>query len=326
MSTVALDKHLAVFADFFADDDITDIIVNRPGEVWIEKNGQFDVVQRSGLSFDALRGLADLVATHTRQALDAQHPCLSATLPNGSRVQFVIPASCPADHVYLVIRRHRMIDLTLEDYQAAGIFDPVDDLPPSQINPWPELRQMQADHDVAGVIRYAMENRITLLISGATGTGKTALLNTCLKYIPLDERLICIEDSREVKPPQRNVMYLLYSRGNQGLSNVGARELLEASLRLRPDRILFQELRGSEEANAFLRAINSGHHGSIATVHASSSPLAYEQIALMVMQSGIALTLDQIIRYVKGLIPIVLQYDFVNGKRRITEIYIDENR
>ena len=168
-----------------------------------------------------------------------------------------------------------------------------------------------------------IKNKVTFIVSGGTSTGKTTFINACLAEIPENERLVIIEDARELFLAQSNIAHLLYSRGGQGLSTAGAQDLLEASLRLRPDRIILGELRGVEAAS-FLRAINTGHEGSMSSVHADTPQLAYEQIALMVMQAGLGLERAEIIEYIKDIIPIVVQLKRgLDGQRVISEIYYD---
>jgi type IV secretion system protein VirB11 len=146
-------------------------------------------------------------------------------------------------------------------------------------------------------------------------------LNACLQEIPDQERLVTVEDAREVRVRQPNRVHLLSSRGGQGRAQVTPQQLIEASLRLRPDRIIMGELRGVE-AFAFLRAINTGHPGSIATIHADSPHMAFEQVALMVLQADLGMTRPQILDYVRQVIPIVLQLQRGEaGKRYVSEIY-----
>jgi len=145
-------------------------------------------------------------------------------------------------------------------------------------------------------------------------------LNAILKEIEPHERIVTIEDTPEVMPPQKNHVSLLASKGDQGQSKVTIQDLLEASLRFRPDRILLGELRG-KEAYSFLRAVNTGHPGSITTIHADTPQGALEQICLMVMQANLGLTHDQIMAYISSIIDVVIQLKRIGGKRIISEIW-----
>ena len=159
-------------------------------------------------------------------------------------------------------------------------------------------------------------------MSGGTSSGKTTFLNAMLKEVPADERILTIEDTREVKPPQPNFLPLLASKGGQGLANVTIESLLQAAMRLRPDRIFLGEIRGAE-AYSFLRAINTGHPGSISTVHADSPAGAFEQLSLMVMQAGLGLRKEEILDYIKTVLPIVIQQSRRGGWRGTSAIYFN---
>jgi type IV secretion system protein VirB11 len=177
------------------------------------------------------------------------------------------------------------------------------------------LAELIRKHRYREFLEAALRAKKNILISAGTSAGKTTFLNACLKGISTEERIITIEDTREVTPPQPNRLHLLASRGGQGRAKVTPQQLLEASLRLRPDRIILGELRGAE-AFTFLRAINSGHPGSITTIHADSPRLAVEQLALMVMQADLGMERPQILEYVKSIIPIVIQLRRDNQGRR----------
>ncbi|MFO1246640.1 MAG: ATPase, T2SS/T4P/T4SS family [Alphaproteobacteria bacterium] len=164
-----------------------------------------------------------------------------------------------------------------------------------------------------------MRAKKTIVISGGTSTGKTTLLNALVREIDTNERLLVIEDAPEVRLDRPNAVGLIAVRGDQGEAQVDADDLLRASLRMRPDRILLGELRG-KEAFAFLRAVNSGHPGSITTVHADSPEGAIDQIALLAMTSGLDLGWSRIQTYVRQVIDVIVQLDRANGKRRVSDI------
>ena len=306
--SVYLDAYLAPFQEWLACETVTEILVNRPGEVWIEDARNLGMQRISTPAIDdaLLQRLAEQVARVSHQGVNREHPLLAATLPDGSRIQLCGPPATRR-HWSLAIRRHRLINLRLDDYDR-GPIAPVRaaKLPDPQANPIAFLRE-------------AIRNRQTILISGGTSTGKTTFLNAMLGEIPPEERVILVEDTAELKLPSSNGVGLIAVKGELGEAKVSADDLLQAALRLRPDRIVLGELRGLETVS-FLRAINTGHPGSFSTVHANSPKGALEQIALMAMQTGIGMGRRETIDYAASVIDIIVQLDRVDGKRGIAEI------
>ena len=171
-------------------------------------------------------------------------------------------------------------------------------------------------------LEHSVLSKKNIIISGGTSTGKTTFTNAMLKSIPEDERLITCEDAREIDLKDHpNRLHLLASKGGQGRAKVTIQDLIEACLRLRPDRIIVGELRGAE-AFSFLRAINTGHPGSISTLHADTPQMAIEQLKLMVMQAGLGLPPDQVREYILHVIDAVVQLKRgAKGRRYVSEIY-----
>lgn len=171
-------------------------------------------------------------------------------------------------------------------------------------------------------LTHAIKSKKNIIISGGTSTGKTTFTNAALLAIPEHERLITVEDAREISLPNHpNKIHLLASKGGQGRAKVTTQDLIEACLRLRPDRIIVGELRGTE-AFSFLRAINTGHPGSISTLHADTPTMALEQLKLMVMQAGLGMPPAEIKQYIISVIDIVVQLKRGDGGRRyISEVY-----
>ena len=325
--SAALRTHLRPLERWFQAQGVTEVSVNGPGEVWIARQGEPYMERHSSpdLTDEILVALAHQVATSTEQEVSREKPLLSAELPNGYRAQFVLPPASGRS-VALSIRRPAVLDLGLADYKRSGGFDLTNRITGAEEQVERHLREAYAARDFASFLGTAVRARKNILISAGTDTGKTTLLNALLKEIPAGERLVIIEDARELRPPQANVVRLFYSRGEQGLARAGAQELCEATLRLRPDRILLGELRG-KEAFTYLRTINSGHPGSITTIHSDSPALAFEQLALMVMQGFPAIDKSLVIEYVRSIIPIVVQAKRSGGRRFVSEIwYADADR
>ncbi len=310
-----LKAYLAPFAPWLERADVTDILVNQPGEVWIETATQgLHRHPAPDLTEPTLTRLARQIAASTHQGVSREHPLLSAALADGSRVQVIAPPATRKG-VVLAIRRHAIADLSLADLSQAGLFRASP--PPGEGDA--ALRNLLKSGDKAGFLKAAVRRRKTMVISGGTGSGKTTLLNALLKEIEPAERLVVIEDAAEVKLDRDNAVGLLAVRGDQGEARVDADDLLTAALRLRPDRILLGELRG-REAFAFLRAVNTGHPGSITTVHADSPSGAFDQIALLALTSGVNLTFEMASAYVRQVVDVVVQISRGEGGRVVTDI------
>lgn len=299
--------------------DVTDLYVNRPGEIWAETlGGGIERHDLPDLSETILTKLVEQVAAWSHQGINRAQPLLSASLPDGSRIQAIAPPATRGP-MALAIRKHVAADLSLDDYAAEGAFDDavVGKRTDRRIDT--VLAEMRDRGDVPGLLRMAIRARRNILVSGGTSTGKTTFLNALIREIPTSERLITIEDTPELQVGHPNAVGLVAVRGGLGEAQVSADDLVSASLRMRPDRILLGELRGPE-AYAFLRAINTGHPGSMTTVHADSAEGAIEQIALLILQSGTRLSRQDVQDYVRRSIGLFVQLDRVGGKRRVSEI------
>jgi type IV secretion system protein VirB11 len=320
--TVFLDRALGPIRPWLDDDQVVEICANGPGEVWVERFGQaaMECHPVPELTELAIRHLAERIAGHSGQSVNEEHPLLSAALPTGERFQGVMPPATTAGGAF-AIRKQVIKEMRLDDYRRLGSFEKVATVTEGELSDVD--RQLCAHLDAGRIenfIRLAVLNRYSILLSGGTSSGKTTFLNAILKEVPVEERIITIEDTREVNPIQRNYLPLVASKGDQGEARVTVETLLQASMRLRPDRIFLGEIRGAE-AYSFLRAINTGHPGSITTVHADSPAGAFEQLALMVMQAGLGLRRDEIVGYIKSVLPIVIQQTKVGGWRGTSAVY-----
>jgi type IV secretion system protein VirB11 len=318
---VFLQEFLRPFASWLAAPDVSEIVVNAPGEVWIERGGApaMELHILPELRAQHIEQLARQVAAFTSQAVNRETPLLSATLPGGERIQFALPPA--SEGGAFAIRRHIVRDLSLEEYAHAGGFESVQVVRSEGASEEDRrLRGLLEAGEPLVFLRAAVQARKNILLSGGTSSGKTTLLNALAKEIPGTERIVTIEDTRELRLAQPNRVHLVASKGDQGDARVGVRELLEASLRLRPDRILLGELRGAE-AYTFLRAINTGHPGSLSTLHADSPARAFEQLALMVLQAGLGLQRSEILAYVRSAIDVVVQVQrTAQGRRVVSEV------
>lgn len=317
---VYLRTYLAPLADMLERPDVTDVYINTPGEVWVETlGGQTERHQVPGLDTAVLTRLARQIAAHSHQGINREHPILSATLPGGERVQVVMPPATRGS-IAFAIRKHVSSDLALGDYVSSGAFERVVEAgaaAPASVDA--RLRELKDRGDIGGLLRAAVEGRRNILIAGGTSTGKTTFLNALIREIPAEERLIFIEDTPELLLRHNNAIGLLAARSALGEASVTAEDLLNASLRMRPDRIILGELRGPE-AFTFLRAVNTGHPGSMTTVHADSPDRAVEQIALLVLQGGTRLRRDDVLHYVRSTIDVFVQLSRDAGRRSVSEI------
>ena len=307
---------------------VTEVCVNRPGEAWTEGKHGWQKHAVDGLGYEHLRQLAKLIANSTNQKIDETTPLCSAALPSGERVQVVIPPATTAGCVSLTIRKPSKLRLTLEDYEAGGVFDQVTVGDRGDDRLENELGQLLAQRRIREFLTLAVQSHQNIVISGATGAGKTTIMKALVDLIPPHERLITIEDTPELDIiKQDNHVRLYFSKDGQGVSKATPKQLLECCLRLKPDRVLLAELR-SDEAFYYVRNINSGHPGSMTSVHATSPELAIEQLMLLVKESagGAHLSRDDIKQLLFMLVDIVIQFSRVEGERRVTGIYYDPKR
>jgi len=305
---VYLNAYLAPLEQWLAREDVTEILVNRPGEVWIEAAGQ-GMLRHAAPAIDDrhLQRLAEQVARVSHQGINRERPLLGAVLPDGARVQFVAPSATRA-HWAMAIRRHRMVELPLSAYDHGPL------PPPPTLAGVPDPAA-----DPVGFLHHAVQAKWTVLVSGGTSSGKTTFLNALLGAVPAEERVVVIEDTPEIRLRHANSLGLVAVKGEMGEAKVSTDDLLQASLRLRPDRIVVGELRGRETVS-FLRAINTGHPGSFSTIHASSPAGALEQLALMTMQAGLGLSRHDTLEYARTMIDVIVQLDRAQGQRGIRAI------
>jgi type IV secretion system protein VirB11 len=320
-SVTALDSYLLPIKQLLDQDGVNEVSINVPGEVWVEMKG--DMVRQDLPSFDLqhLKSLARLVAQSTEQRISEEEPLLSATLPNGFRIQIVFPPACEGSTVVISIRKPSVMQWSLDDYEKMGMFDTTLVGEVEDKNDLVLCKLLKLNR-IKDFLQRAVLYKKNIIISGGTSTGKTTFTNAMIRVIPHEERLITVEDAREISLLSHpNRAHLLASKGGQGRSKVTTQDLIEACLRLRPERIIVGELRGSE-AFSFLRAINTGHPGSISTLHADTPRMALEQLKMMVMQAGLGMTPSEITSYIHNVVDIVVQLKRGSkGRRYISEVY-----
>lgn len=324
----ALDLTLRALRPLLIDHDVTEICINSPGEAYVETREGWRCEPLPFASYEWCMSLAKLVANATHQRVDGESPLLSGSLPGGERIQIVLPPATTANTVAITIRRPADEVWTLDELTQRGLFRATRRAAESVDDAETELLRLLAERDYPRFMRLAVAARKNILVSGPTGSGKTTFTKALIREIPGEERLISIEDAKElVLDRHPNHVRLFYSKDGQGLANVTPRHLLECCLRMKPDRILLAELRG-EEAFDYLRNVNSGHPGSITSIHASSADLAFEQLTLLVKQSraGQELARSEIKQLLYLLIDVVVQFGVERRQRCIKEVWYDPAR
>jgi len=315
--------------DYMASPEVTEICINRPGELWIETRAGWERIEAPTLNFERARQFCTAVVneSNTGQRITDTDPVVSLTFPTGQRAQFVIPPACDAEKVSITIRLPSKHTKTLVQYDQDGFFDQIIEQTDVVSDHDRELLELRAQRNYAEFFKRAVLYKKNVVVSGATGSGKTTFMKALVNHIPDDERLVTIEDARELFISQPNAVHLLYSKGGQSASNVTAKSCMEACLRMKPDRIILAELRG-DESFYFIRNCASGHPGSITSCHAGSTSQTWDQLALMVKASaeGSGLEFAVIKRLLMMTIDIVVHIKAHAGRRYLTGIDYDPRR
>ncbi len=327
-SASALDLNLRALRPLLSRQDVTELCINQPGVAFLETHDGWRREAIPFADFDWCRRLAKLVANSTRQRVDEESPLLSASLPTGERIQIVLPPATTPECVAISIRRPSDQVWSIDELSASGIFRATRRASEALDTTETELMKLLDAEDYESFMRLAVVSRKNILVSGPTGSGKTTWTKALIREIPSEERLITIEDAQElVLDRHPNHVRLFYSKDDQGLARVTPKQLLESCLRMKPDRILLAELR-AEEAFDYLRNVNSGHPGSITSVHAASAELAFEQLVLLVKQSrgGQELPRADIKQLLYLLVDVVIQFGVERHQRFIKEVWFDPAR
>ncbi|MCE3254775.1 MAG: ptlH 2 [Rickettsiaceae bacterium] len=320
-SVAALDSYLLPLKQILDQEGVSEVSINRPGEVWVETRGEMARHELPAFDLEHLKSLARLIAQSTEQRISEEECLLSATLPAGYRVQIVFPPACEDGCVVMSIRKQSSLKWNLDEYEKLGAFNTTALKSAEDQNNIILLKLLELGR-IKDFLQRAVLYKKNIIVSGGTSTGKTTFTNAMLRAIPHNERLITVEDAREIDLNNHpNRAHLIASKGGQGRAQVNVQSLIESCLRLRPDRIIVGELRGSE-AFSFLRAINTGHPGSISTLHADTPQMAFEQLKLMVIQAGLGMSPAEIMNYIKNVVDIVVQLKRGEGGTRfVSEIY-----
>ncbi len=289
---------LGPLEELLADHSISDILVNGPRQVFIERDGQLALSSVTFRDDEHLLQVIDRIVSSVGRRIDEACPMVDARLSDGSRVNAIIPPLA-LDGPSLSIRRFGLNPITIDDLVAYGSITP----------------------EIVGFLSAAVKAKLNILIVGGTGSGKTTLLNTLSSFIPETDRLVTIEDAAELQLQQTHVVRLETRPPNiEGKGQVTSRDLLRNALRMRPDRIIIGEVRGAESLD-MLQAMNTGHEGSMTTVHANTTRDAVARIETMVGMAGVDLTLRGIRQQFASAIDlIVLVQRLTGGPRRVVRV------
>lgn len=317
---------------WMTDPGITEICVNRPGEVFIERASHWERHECPAMTLEHCSGLATAVAKFSgNQDISDSHPILSGMLPGEQRIQIVRPPACEAYTYAYTIRKPSKASHTLDDYEKAGFFQHVRPAASGLTAAEQQLKELHSSGDYLAFLRLAVKQEKNIVVAGETGSGKTTLMKALMREIPTEQRIITIEDTQELfLPDHPNHVHLFYPAAAKEDAEVNAASLLKSCLRMKPTRILLAELRSGETYD-FLNVAASGHAGSITSCHAGSCDLTFERLALMVQQNrqGRELPFDAIRRLLYLLVDVVVHVtnDVDGGRgRHITEIYYRPER
>lgn len=332
----SVEQLLLPLSPFLQLPGVTEVCVNEPGAVHVEQRAEWITYRVPELSFEHCLSLAVAIATYTNQDISAERPLLSATLPGGQRIQVVIPPACPRQRVSISIRLPSHTIKSLDEFESEGMFDRLLWRSRERYQRNENGRSRLADDDsrllecldrgdYGTFFHEAVRARKNIAIVGDTGSGKTTFMKTICQSIPLTDRLVTIEDVRELELPKHpNCVHLLYSKDGQGLANVTPASLIACTLRMKPDRVLLAELRGAE-AFDFLKLLTTGHAGSITSYHAQSCSLAIERFALMAREHPQAVTWNDatLYRLLSLTVDIIAHFAREGVRRYVSELYFD---
>lgn len=289
--------YLRPIQNLILDPEISEIMLNSPTEIFIEKQGVIEKVQGVTIPHDQLRVAVQNIARSLGDDISEEKPILDSRLPDGSRIAAVLPP-CSIHGITLTIRKFNTHSFTTDDLIRIGTITEA----------------------MASYLQNAIISRKNILISGGTGTGKTTLLNILADFIPDEDRLLVIEDTAEIHIRKPNLVRF-EARRQQGprIPAVTIRDLLKASLRHRPERTILGEIRG-EEAFDLLQALNTGHSGSLSTIHANSARQALSRLVSCVLQSGIELPYKAIKSSIADSIHLLIHIERLHARRYVNEI------
>jgi len=316
-----------LFQEFLEDDKINEICYNGTNIIFTQDYKSKWHKHIKNIEYKQIMAFANAVASFKKDKLEPKKPILSATLSDGERIQIVIPPVTKTDRVSITIRKPSKIRYTMKDYSEQGLFKEIVHLTENKINPVnAKLVKLFKESNYEDFIIESVKAGKNIIISGATGSGKTTFMKSLIDFIPSNERLITIEDTEEIIfEAHENYVQLFYPSEAKADDLITSASLLKSCLRMKPDRILLAELRGAETYD-FLNVVGSGHNGSMSSCHAGSVEETFTRLAYMVLKNkeGQKIPFNVIENNLKEVIDIVIHMSTHQGKRVITDIYFKE--
>ncbi|WP_297935019.1 ATPase, T2SS/T4P/T4SS family [uncultured Brevundimonas sp.] len=314
-----LNEALSAFGAVMDDPKLVEVCINPNGTVWVEKQGESHMIQADRRLFsNELNDLARRIAGAANETLGKARPLVAASITYKGRPIRAQVISQPAVSHGSAISLRFFSSLPLDEIELQFLHGAEYRVDDERRRRNTELRKLVRGADLETALRFCVQEKLNIILAGGTSTGKTVMLRKMLSFVPSLERIVTIEEAAELHPPQPNVVSLMASREEKVRT---PDELLTASLRLRPDRLIVGEVRG-KEAMTFLEAINTGHGGSMTTLHAESPQLALARLAIAGLKAQLPMTYQDMMSYIEGSIDVIIQTGRDDGRRGVAEFYL----
>lgn len=314
-----LDAYLAPLQSLLDDPQVIEIAINADGGIWVERMGDAWMTRTDLPELPSADKLGGQIAGAARLTMSDQNPIASARMfwkRTALRAQVVLPPACDGG-TSITLRKYVQKRFRIDD--IAYLDDRTVSPEEKRCRIRREIAACIQAQDLSAGLRLCVDRRLNVLVSGGTSTGKTTAARAMIAAIGPGERLLTIEDAVELNPDQPNTVRLVADRAPGSARSTD--KLLQSAMRMRPDRIIVGELRG-DEAFTFLEAINTGHGGSMSTIHAETAEKAIDRIVMLVISGGIAMPYTEIQRYVRSTIDVIVQLDRTDGKRGVAEVFM----
>ncbi|KVN48752.1 hypothetical protein WT12_08380 [Burkholderia territorii] len=340
----ALKHRLRLLAPYLEDEDVQEVAINAPGGAWLWKSGNWSYFEQPDLTFDYLATLGRNLSTFTKKPFDRFNTSLSGHMPvTGERIEMTHPPTCPEQQHYLNVRKHSARSFPHESLVEMGYYSHVRhdfafSIPEDQRKRFEQvlldeeraLWQMASNGEWSTFMKLAVESKQNIVVSGATGSGKTSFLRSLVEFISPAERLITVEDTPEMplpnNPNHNRLLYRKAAADGEKLEGATAKDVLHSAMRKTPERVLMAELRGDEAMYYLSGILASGHPGGLTTTHANSPKDAFFRLAMLIKQSGTGggIDLKDILMLLRQTVNVVVQLTFDREKgRHIPAIYYD---